>query len=161
MKLWAALGAMTAMSACATAGPQPASNDVGTAVVFGTVGHSEWCHAGNVRVDLETGRYALTHRAPRAVCQDAGLERPISEGRLDVAQLRALEQAFQRAVRHGLNDCRAGARPDDVIVSNGGVPVLVVTDGRGTASAPTELNCWSDAGRALHRLLDATFPPSR
>lgn len=161
MRLWAAFTAMMAVSACATAGPQPVSNDVRTAVIFGTVGQSEWCPAGNVRVDLETGRYALTHRAPRTVCRDANLERPISEGRLDGAQLRALEQAFQRAVRHGLNDCRAGTRPEDIIVSNGGVPVLVVTDGRGTTSAPTELNCWSDAGRELHRLLDTTFPSSR
>lgn len=160
MRLGAALTAMMAVSACATASPQPVSNDVRTAVIFGTVGQSEWCPAGNVRVDLETGQYALTRRAPRAVCWDASLERPISEGRLDGAQLHALEQAFQRAVSHGLNDCRAGTRPDDIIVSNGGVPVLVVTDGRGTTSAPTEFNCWSDAGRNLHSLLDTTFQSS-
>ncbi|MGZ9100424.1 MAG: hypothetical protein ACXW3O_12035 [Brevundimonas sp.] len=149
------------MSACASTAPPTVVDHRRTAVVLGTVGQSEWCPAGNVRVDLETGEYALTARAPRAVCQDLDLERPIVEGRLDGSRLRALQQAFQRTITDGLNDCRGGRHPDEIIISNGGLRVLVVTHGRATDAAPTDLSCWTEAARALHDLLDETFPSSR
>lgn len=142
---WIILALMTATSACASAGPQRTTADLKTAVIFGTVGHSEWCPAGNVRVDLVTGRYELTPRAPRAVCLDTDLERRSFEGRLEGSRLRALQQASEHALADGFDKCRAGMRSDEIVVSNGGVPVLVVTDGRGTASAPSDLNCWTDA----------------
>lgn len=157
MRWVSVFGAIT-MSACASAAQPSAVDQTRTTTILGTVGQSEWCPAGNVRVDLETGKYAFTARASRAVCQDLGLERPVVEGRLAPARLRALEQAFQRAIADGLNDCRGGRRPDDVIVSNGGVFVLVVANGRIMDTAPTELSCWTEAAWALHNLLDATFP---
>jgi len=140
----------------------PVADPSGTAVVFATVGESEWCPAGNVRVDLRTGDYAFTATAPRAVCQDATLERPVSEGRLDESRLRALRQDFQRAVGDGLNVCRNGRAPHDIIISNGGLHVLVVTDGRRTDAAPTDLSCWTEAAVSLHdRLYDTFARPTR
>lgn len=149
------------MTACASAAPPMVIDHRRTAVILGTVGQSEWCPAGSVRLDLATGEYALTARAPRAVCQDLDLERPIVEGRLDASRLHALRQAFQRATTDGLNDCRGGRRPDEIIISNGGPHVLVVTHGRANDAAPTELSCWTEAAWALHHLLDETFPSSR
>lgn len=64
------LAAALTLSACASA-PSPTQGDPQrTAIILGTVGQSEWCPAGNVRIDLETGDYVLTARAPRAVCQN-------------------------------------------------------------------------------------------
>lgn len=136
----------------------PVGDTRGTAMVFATVGESEWCPAGNVRVDLRTGDYAFTATAPRAVCQDENLERPVSEGRLTGARLRALRQGFQGAVTDGLDFCRNGRRPEEEIVfSNGGLHVLVVTDGRHTDAAPSNLSCWTPAARSLHDRLYQTF----
>jgi hypothetical protein len=140
----------------------PVADRPGTAVVFATVGESEWCPAGNVRVDLRTGDYAFTATAPRTVCQDETLERRVSEGRLYGAQLRVLRQDFQRTVSDGLNLCRNGRAPEETIFSNGGLHVLVVTDGRRTDAAPTDLSCWTPAAWSLHDRLAETFPrPTR
>lgn len=148
-------------TACASADPTMASEHPRTAFVFGTVGQSEWCPAGNVKVDLATGEYAFTARASRSVCQNLGLERPVVEGRLAAAQISALNQSFERVGEQGLNACQGGRRPTDVIISNGGLHVLVVTNGQATDSAPSDLSCWTEAAWELHGLLDATFPSSR
>lgn len=160
-RCWAALLLVITLSACASAASPRVTEHPPTAVIFGTVGQSEWCPAGNVRVDLRTGIYALTARAPRDVCQDLDLERPVVEGRLDATRLRALKQAFQRTITDGLNDCRGGRRPDDMIFSNGGLHILLVTDGRATDAAPSDLSCWTEAAWAMHNLLAETFPSSR
>jgi hypothetical protein len=161
VKCWAGLLLVVTLSACAGAASPGVREHPATAVVFGTVGQSEWCPAGSVRVDLRTGGYALTAKAPREVCQDPDLERPVVEGTLDAARLRALQRAFQRTISDGLDACRGGRRPDDIIVSNGGLHILLVTDGRATDAAPGDLSCWTEAAWAMHNLLAATFPSSR
>ena len=127
--------------------------------LFATVGQSEWCPAGNVRLDLRTGRYAFTARAPRRTCHAPGLERPIVTGRLTGARLAAIRAAAAPIWREGLDDpaCRDGRRPQRIVVSNGGTQVLVMTDGRGTLSAPDDLSCWSAAAYDLHARLDEAF----
>lgn len=161
VKSWAGLLLLVTLSACASAASPRVSEHPATAVIFGTVGQSEWCPAGSVRVDLRTGRYALTARAPREVCQDLDLERPVVEGTLDATRRRALQQAFQRTILDGLDDCRGGRRPDDMIISNGGLHILLVTDGGATDAAPSDLSCWTEAAWAMHNLLAATFRSSR
>lgn len=160
-KVWAISLVAITVSACASATPYTVVDQRRTAVVVGTVNQSEWCPAGNVRVDLETGDYAYTAGAPRAVCQDLDLERPIVKGQLNASQVRVLDQAFQRAITDGLNACRAGQRPKDFIFSNGGLAVLVVNNGRAMDAAPSDLSCWTEAAWALHNLLQATFPEPR
>src|SRR4051812_12717904 len=64
------------------AGPAAAPGLGRTAWVFATIGHSEWCPPGNVRLDLVTGLYAVTGRAARPVCGRRGLERPVVTARL-------------------------------------------------------------------------------
>ena len=134
-----------------------------TAWVFSTVGQSEWCPAGNVLLDVRTGRYALTPRAPRGVCNNPKLERSTKHGTLAREQLASVRLAYARALTEGLQSpaCRSGppVRPDDLVIINGGVRVLVVTSGSGTGSAPDELTCWSKAASALKDLLDRTFSP--
>lgn len=157
----AALVVAATMSACASAAPPLVRDQQRTAFVFATVGQSEWCPAGNVTVDLETGDYAFTAPAPRTVCQNPRLERPVVEGRLSASQIGPLRQSFDRASEQGLNACQSGRRPSDVVISNGGLHVLVLNNGRATNAAPSELSCWSEAAWELHRLLDATFPSGR
>ena len=57
--------------------------------------------------------------------------------------------------------CRNGGRPDRIITGNSGTPVLVLTTGAYTESAPHELTCWSEAAMALHGVLDELFVSAR
>jgi hypothetical protein len=152
---------LAALLAATQAPPSPTAAVLGgTAQVFSTVGHSEWCPAGNVTLDLRTGRYALTPTAPRRVCENVGLERPVRKGRLAGRRLTAVRAAYLRVLSEGLESpvCQAGRRPQDyIVVSNGGTPILVVTSGRGSLSAPDELTCWSEAASGLHDILDEAF----
>ena len=130
-----------------------------TAWIVATVGHSEWCPPGNVRLDLRTGRYLFTARAPRRVCTDARLERPTRTGTLSAARLEAVRTAYFRALSEGLEKpvCRDGGRLEEIVISNGGTQVLVLATGSETGSAPDDLTCWSAAASALHDALDRIF----
>jgi hypothetical protein len=153
LSVFAAL--LAASHSAADAEPPPLGR---TAWIVATVGHSEWCPAGNVRLHLRTGRYSLTRRAPRRVCGGA-IERPVRTGTLDAERLAAIRSAAMRVVMEGFESpaCENGKRPEDIIVSNGGTPTLVLTTGFATASAVDDLSCWSEAATALHDLLDETF----
>ncbi len=128
-----------------------------------TIHHSEWCPAGNVRLDLRTGQFALTPGAQRRVCQDESLERPVVMGRLDREQLGQVRAAFRRIDAEGWKQavCRDGGQPENIVVSNGGTPLLVLTSGAGTGWAPEDLGCWSDAANSLHDLLEEVFRRDR
>lgn len=130
-----------------------------TATIFSTIGHSEWCPAGNVQLDLRTGDYVLTARAPRPICHDADLERPREKGRLDQARLLAVRESYRRVQAEGVSQCRAGCG-EAVVISNGGTPILVLTNGVGTVAAPDYLGCWSRAASDLHHALDEAFRSS-
>jgi len=125
-------------------------------VLFSTIDHSEWCPAGNVQINLGSGDYTLTRGAARGVCRDPKLVRPILRGRLDAPALAAIRQAYQRAEREGMNACENG-KPGEIIVSNGGTPIMVLTNGIGTRTAPQSHSCWSDAALALHRMIGRGF----
>lgn len=146
---------LAASHAAADSKPLPLGR---TAWIVATVEHSEWCPAGNVRLHLRTGRYSLTRRAPRRVC-GAAIERPVRTGTLDRERLAAIRAAASRVVMEGFESpaCEKGEKPEDIIVSNGGTPTLVLTTGFATGSAIDDLTCWSDAATALHDLLDETF----
>lgn len=133
-----------------------------TAWVLSTIEQSEWCPEGHVRLDLATGGYELTPRAPRRICNRARLERPVRTGRLAAKRLSQVRAAYLRVLREGLADpkCRDGGRPDRVVVSNGGPQILVVARGSGLASAPDNLGCWSEAADALYGMLDEMFGPA-
>lgn len=155
---------MLALLAASLALAQPAPSATrgglgGTASIFATVGHSEWCPAGNVSLNLGTGRYVLTRRAARRVCRDFDLERPVEKGRLAGKSLTAVRAAYLRVMSEGLENpvCREGGRPEDITVSNGGTPILVATTGWGSLPAPDDLSCWSEAANGLHDALDEAF----
>ena len=140
--------------------PPPDLDVLGRAAwLFATVELSEWCPAGNVRLDLQSGRYAFTAGAPRRICHQRGLERPITTGRLRPDRLAAIRAAAVRGRTEGFihPSCRGGPRRNEIVISNGGTPVLVLTNGVGTTSAPDDLNCWSEATSALYALLDHAF----
>ena len=146
----------------AVAQPAPSATLGRTAWIFSTIDHSEFCSAGNVKLDLLSGRYELTNGAPRKLCGDANLERPIKTGQLGVGQLETLRTAYLRVLNEGFESdaCRDGKHPEHIIVSNGGTPILVVTTGRFSAVAPEDLTCWTDAANDFHDLLDKTFGSS-
>jgi hypothetical protein len=158
------IGSMIAVLAAFLAAHQAApsqgpADSGGTAWIVATLGHSEWCPAGNVRLDLEAGEYAFTPRTARRLCEQRGLDRPVSRGRLDAERLAAVREAYSRAVAEGLEvpGCRFGGPRETVIISNGGTPVLIVTNGAGTGAAPDDLTCWSEAAHALHDVLESAF----
>ena len=130
-----------------------------TTWIFSTIGHSEFCNPGYVRIDLRTGRYSITARAPRPICDERGLERPVRSGILGNEGLGKLRTAYQRVLAEGLENpvCRSGGKPQDVIISNGGTPILLVATGRAVGSAPDDLTCWSKSATALHDALDDVF----
>jgi hypothetical protein len=149
------------LSAGQPAAPADAAGLGRTAWVFATVEHSEWCPAGNVRLDLRTGFYALTHLAARPVCNKARLERPILTGRLAANRLAAVRSAYRAVLDEGFTSpyCQNGRHPKMVIFSNGGPQILVLATGRFTAAAPEDLTCWSEAAYALQRALEEAFRP--
>jgi hypothetical protein len=130
-----------------------------TAWILGTVQQSEWCPAGNVRLDLRTGRYQLTPGAARSVCHDAGLERPVLNGVLRGERLEVVRAAYLLALTEGLMNpaCRDGGRPDVIVVNNAGTPILVLATGSATRSPPDDMACWSTAAQAVHRELEDVF----
>lgn len=127
-----------------------------SSLIMATVGHSEWCPAGDVRLELGSGRYLLTPRAPRATCNDPGLKRPTRRGALARPDLDRLRAAALRAQTEGMlnPDCRDGGKPQELVISNGGAPRLVLSTERGLFWASENLGCWSKAGRDLHKVLD-------
>lgn len=134
-----------------------------TAFVYATIQHSEWCPAGNVQLNLRTGEFILTERADRVNCHDLSIERQSRKGMLNQNDLQTFRDAFDLVRSEGLETsiCRAGGKPDDIIVSNGGLPTLVVTTGAKTEHAPDRLECWSEAAKSLRVLLETTFDPYR
>jgi hypothetical protein len=127
--------------------------------VFSTIGHSEWCPPGNVKVDLSTGRYALTVRAPRSVCNDVNLERPVKLGMLSAEALDRVRAAAVQVAKEGTStpDCHKGDGLSGIYVDNGGPPLVVLTTGGDVAWAPDDRGCWSGAVNALHSSLEGTF----
>lgn len=127
--------------------------------IFSTIDHSEWCPAGNVQLDLQSGVSTVTPGATRPACTDPRLERPAKTGKIDPVRRAEFRTAFHRAMDEGLvnPECRGRGRPTEIVVSNGGTPVLVLTTGAATISAPHDLACWSRAADDLHRLLEDEF----
>jgi hypothetical protein len=109
---------------------------------------------------LRTGRYSFVARAARTTCNDRQLERPIVEGKLEARKLKYVRAAYLRALNERLvsQACYYNKRPDQVVVSNGGTPTLVVVNGAIVRSAPDDLGCWSNAAETLHEVLNELFP---
>jgi hypothetical protein len=130
-----------------------------TAWVFSTIGQSEFCNPGYVKLDLRTGRYTLTVRAARRLCDQPDLDRPVKSGRLPDESLARVRAAYQQVIAEGLETpvCREGGKPQDIVISNGGTLILVVATGSAVGSAPDDLGCWSKAATALHDALDEAF----
>jgi hypothetical protein len=151
-----------ALAATQPAPPAPDAAPGRTAWLVATIGHSEWCPAGNVRLDLATGRYQVTATAPRRSCGTPGLERPVRSGVLAGPRLRDARAAFRRAAGEGLTSraCRDGGQPEQIVISNGGDRIMLVTNGARAEAAPENQSCWSPAATALHDWLDRQFATS-
>jgi hypothetical protein len=130
--------------------------------VFATVGHSEWCPSGHVRLDLDSGLYTLRAPSSWRVCRRPPFRSRIRQAVLAADQMAAVRAAYRNAVAEGLDNpaCRNGLRrPDEVVIGNGGIPALRLTSRGQTLSPPRDLTCWSEAARHLHRVLGNMFNP--
>lgn len=147
----AAASAATPVSASAR---EPGSSR--SASVFATVGHSEWCPPGTVRLDLGTGRYTVT--APRTwrTCRRPPYRSRVRTGALAADALAGVRAAYQVAVSEGLGTpaCHGG-----IVVGNGGIPSLRLTSSGRTMAPPDDASCWSHAAWRLQRLLNSLFNP--
>jgi hypothetical protein len=155
---------LAALAAAAQQAPPANAASLGqTAWIFSTIDHSEFCPAGNVKLDLRSGRYEPIQGAARKICDEANLERPVKSGKLGANQLARIQEAYLRVLNEGFESkaCRNGEKLDHIIVSNGGTPILVLTTGNFSAIAPENLTCWSDSANAFHKLLGKTFGSSR
>jgi hypothetical protein len=153
------LSLLAALLAAQPAPLAPVTTIRGTAWVFATVGGSEWCPAGNVRLDLRTGHYSHVPTAPRRICGQPGIERPVRVGNLRGEQLEAARSAWRRAQSEGLGRpaCRDGRRSDVIVVDNGPRQILLLTSGAESRSAPEDRSCWSEAAAAFHEQLRRIF----
>jgi len=161
MRLPALLVALVALAGGAAGAPARDPDSSRSASVFATVGHSEWCPPGNVRLNLGTGRYTVT--APRTwrTCTRPAFRRRVGTGVLAGDDLAAVRAAYGNAVAEGLEypACRNGGRPDRIVISNGGTTILRLSSRGRTTSPPGNASCWSDAAWRLHRLLEDLFDP--
>lgn len=160
---WAKMGWMAAVALGASGSVLAAAGDPEpghSGTVFSTVGHSEWCPSGTVRLDLATGRYTVTAPPTWRECRRPPFRSRINAGVLDADELVRARDANRSAEAEGLEDpaCRNGGRPDRIIVS-GRTPVLRMTNRARTLMAPAEHSCWSDAGLQFRRVLEDLFNP--
>jgi len=149
---------MAASAASPTRASERAPN---TASVFATVGHSEWCPPGTVQLDLMTRRYTVT--APRTWrnCRRPAFSCRVRTGVLTETEIMPIRVTYDMGIL-GLEHpvCQIGRRPEQIIISNGGTPILRLTDRGRTTSAPNDQTCWSGAASRLRCLLDDLFSPS-
>lgn len=132
--------------------------------VVASVGHSEWCSPpGSVRLNLATGRYAVTPSPSWRTCRRPVWSSRVRTGILSANDLAAVREAYRQARSDGLDDpaCRDGRRPPRIVLSNGGERTLRLIMRRMLIVPPRDEGCWSDAASRLHRLLDEQFRPPR
>jgi hypothetical protein len=131
--------------------------------IVASVGHSEWCRTGTVRLNLMTGRYSVTAPPTWRTCRRPLWPSAIRRSVLPAAELAAVREAWQRAEAEGLESaaCRNGGRPENIIISNGGARTLRVALHGRTIAPPGDENCWSQATTQLHDVLERLFNPRR
>jgi hypothetical protein len=131
------------------------------ASLVASVGHSEWCPPGTVQLDLMTGRYTVT--APRnwRTCRRPNWPRRTRTGVMTSLELVPIQVTFENATEGGLEHplCRNGGHPEQIVISNGGTPVMRLTERGRTTAAPSDQTCWTGAASRLKCLLDAAFDP--
>jgi hypothetical protein len=161
MRLRALLAAWVALAGAAAGASARDADSSRSASVFTTVGHSEWCPPGTVRLNLDTGRYTVT--APRTwrVCRRPPFRSRVRMAVLAADALAAVQAAYRNALSEGLGNpaCQTGVRPRAIVVGNGGTPSLRLTSSGRTMAAPNDFVCWSEAAWRLHRLLNDMFRP--
>ena len=122
------------------------------ATVAASVANSEWVRAGEVSLDLRTGRYTLRHR-PSRLAPKAPIR--ITRARLRTRELAPLRAAYLAAHANGLVE--PNCTNSDIIVGNGGTHYLDLTADETTVWVNSLQRCWTEAATNLDRLLEVTF----
>jgi hypothetical protein len=129
--------------------------------IVASVGLSEWGPPGSVSLDLDDGSYWLTP-APYTPLWRGRSGAEVVEGRLDPARLSQVRAAYRSAQAAGLVDpeCRDGADPTRIVLSNAVGPIVLLLAGPDGTSAPPERRaCWSDGAERLERVIRDSFDP--
>jgi hypothetical protein len=153
------VGFVLAVAALPAIGQQRSAAPVS---IVASVGHSEWCWPpGTVRLNLATGRYAVTPSPRWRTCRRPVWPRRVRTGILAGGDLAAVRAAYGQARAEGLEDpaCRHGGHPPRVVISNGGDRILRLVVRRVSIVPPHDEGCWSDGASRLHRLLNDLFRP--
>jgi hypothetical protein len=133
------------------------------ASLVASIGHSEWCRTGRVRLNLATGHYTITAPPTWRTCRRPPWPSRVRTAVLPSADLATIRDAWRRAESEGLERpvCRNGGRPETMYVSNGGARTLRLTLHRRTLAPPRDEDCWSDAASHLHDVMERMFNPRR
>lgn len=131
------------------------------ASLVASVGHSEWCPPGTVQLDLMTGHYTVTAPRDWRTCRRPSWALRTRAGMMTSLELVPIQVTFQNAIEGGLEHplCRIGRRPEQIVVSNGGTPVMRLTERGRTTAAPNDRTCWTGAASRLQCLLETAFRP--
>jgi hypothetical protein len=130
--------------------------------ILASVGHSEWCPAGTLRLNLMTGRYTVTAPPRWRECIRPVWPSLVRAGVIGTGVLAGIRLAYARTRSEGLEapDCRNNGQPPRLVISNGGPRSLSLVARGMTTRPPRNEGCWSDAASRLHRLLDDRFGPA-
>lgn len=136
--------------------PLIAQQHADSAALFALFDKNEWCPGGSVYLDLKTGSFMLYPRVVRRACDDPDAYGPVQQGMLAGDELRLLRSAYLQARQAGLRreDC-------ELVLSNGGPELLVITGPVFAARTPDDEGCWSEEAIALHDALFKIFGEAR
>jgi hypothetical protein len=136
---------------------QPAiAEGQGSGAVFAVMGRNEWCPGGSVYLDLQTGAFMLYPRLTRSACSDRTAPLPVERGTLPLVELQRVRSAYQEARRIGLSRDKC-----EVVISNGGPQMVVITAPGFSARTPEQDGCWSEGANRLHAVLFEVFGKQR
>ena len=130
-----------------------------SAMIISTIGQSEWCPAGDVRLELSTGSFVLRALTRSPDCNSQSFERPVTQGVLGASDLERVRVAALKVQADGLVrlECRRGGKPGQVVISNDGPRHLALSTDHGLSWTPEDLSCWTESGLDLHRTLEEVF----
>jgi hypothetical protein len=152
-----AISASALIAALPLPAAQPAiAEGAGSGAVFAVMGRNEWCPSGSVYLDLQTGAFMLYPRLTRSACSDRTAPSPVERGTLPLAELRRVRSAYQEARRVGLSREKC-----EVVISNGGPQMVVITAPGFSARTPEQDGCWSEGANRLHAVLFQVFGKQR
>jgi len=136
-----------------------AANDQASAsseVIETTIAHSEWGPYKALRLNMLTGEYELRSFSGKQADRSP---RSTKRGKLSAPALDRLRPAYKGVIRHGIVDaaCSRDPQRNELIVGNGGVPLMTLRSSGHLYQAARSFQCWTPEAQALDTALNETF----